>query len=124
MDRINDPDQLTIAQFKAQFADRALALIEAEDGDTVYCFVMTGPTRDEYDKFAKEMLEASAIKNDYERVLAIRSVVERSAFAQIRHPERAEVKRIFDSRPAMIVEFSEHIRNLAGDSITVRAKKL
>jgi len=124
VDRINDPDQLTIAQFKAQFADRALALIEAEDGDTVYCFVMTGPTRDEYDKFAKEMLEASAIKNDYERVLAIRSVVERSAFAQIRYPERAEVKRIFDSRPAMIVEFSEHIRNLAGDSITVRAKKL
>lgn len=125
---MSEPSSETIQQIKSQFSDRSLHLVEkfspADDG-VKYHFLMTGPTRDELDKFDEDMLKAKDKgSTEAEKKVAIRGAVERTAYALIRWPEREEVKRIFNLHSEMVFSFAEDIRNFAGASFETRSKKL
>jgi hypothetical protein len=116
-----------VKQLKEKFTDRSLHLVEKfdpEDPSTSYAFVMTGPNRDELDKFEQEMLATKKVSDPHENKIAIRTVATTAALAQIRWPDREEVKRIFNLHPEMVFSFANDIRRFAGDSFETRTKKL
>jgi hypothetical protein len=125
----NEPSAEVIARVKRDFADRSIHLVEAVDGDEnkdgdIYFFVMTGPLRDEYKKYIDEVLSAREGKDEKAVGEGVRAAIERLALGQIRHPDRDEVKRIFNIKPALIQNFAVPLQNAAGDAIEVRSKKL
>lgn len=116
-----------IAQLKEKFSDRSLHQVEKYDPEDVtvtYAFIMTGPTRDELDKFETEMLATDKVPDRMEKKFAIRTVAEKAAIAQIRWPDRDECKRIFGLHPEMVYSFAHDIRKFAGDNFETRTKKL
>ena len=123
------PDE-KIEYLKTQFPDRALYEVDAvavdkdTGDDVVLTVVMTGPTRDEYRFFTNKLIAATDIKDTGDKMWAIRAAVENAALAQIRWPEREEVKRVFDSRPEMVDGFAEKLREAAGSNIELRSRKL
>jgi len=124
---MSEPSPEIIKQLKDKFQDRSLHQVEKydpKDENTKYVFLMTGPTRDELDKFDAEMLKASEVKDTADRKTAIRSAVERAAYALIRWPDRDECKRVFGLHSDMVFTFAEDIRNFAGASFETRSKKL
>lgn len=119
------PSQEKIEFIKSQFPDRALFLVEAVDAeDEVMSFVMTGPTKDEYKFFVNKMIAAKDTKDEADRLWAIRTAVENAALAQIRWPEREDVKRAFDARPEMVDGFAAELQKAAGQNVELRSKKL
>jgi hypothetical protein len=123
-----EPTPEQIAQLKEKYPDRSLHLVEKfdpkEHEQEPYAFVMTGPSRDELDKFDQEMIAAGKAKEDSDKKVAIRGACERAACAQIRWPEREEVRRIFGLHPEMVYGFAEDIRSFAGATFETRSKKL
>lgn len=120
-----EPSKEKIEQIKAQFPDRALFLVEAVDADErVMTFVMTAPTREEHKFFVNRMIAARDTKDEADRLWAVRTAVENAAVAQIRWPERDEVKKAFDARPEMIDGFAAELQKAAGANVELRSKKL
>lgn len=116
-----------IKHLKEKHPDRSLHQVEKYDPDdtsTSYLFVMTGPTRDELDKFEQDILATKKVTDEHERKGAVRTAAEKGALAQIRWPERDEVKRIFNLHPEMIYSFAADLRRFAGDTFETRTKKL
>lgn len=125
---MSEPSSEIIAQLKSQFSDRSLHQVtksNPDDEGVRFTFLMTGPTRDELDKFDEDMLKAKDKGGtDAEKKIAIRGAVERTAYALIRWPDRDEVKRIFNLHSEMVFSFADDIRNFAGASFETRSKKL
>ena len=124
------PPDDKIEYLRTQFPDRALYEVDAvavdkdSGDDIVLTVVMTGPTRDEYRFFTNKLISATDIKDTGDKMWAIRLAVENAALAQIRWPEREEVKRVFDSRPEMVDGFAEKLREAAGSNVELRSRKL
>jgi hypothetical protein len=117
--------QEKIDQIKSQFPDRALILVEANDAnDKVMEFIMTGPTRDELKFLDNKLTAAREIKDEADKMWAMRSIVENAALAQIRWPDREECKKAFEVRPQMVDGFHAELRKAAGADIELRSKKL
>lgn len=120
-----EPTKEKIEQIKAQFPDRVLYEVEAVDADDkIMTFVMTGPTRDEYKFFINKMIAAREMKDESDKLWAVRTAVENAAIAQIRWPDREEVKKAFDARPEMIDGFAAELQKAAGSNVELRSKKL
>ena len=121
-----EPSDEVIKRLKEQYPDRSLHQVEKYSSkyDLAYAFVMTGPSRDELDKFDHDLLKATDVKDAAERKMAVRTAVERSALAQIRWPDRDEAKRIFGLHPEIIFSFADDLRDFAGASFETRSKKL
>lgn len=115
---MTEPDEMAIAQVKAKYPDRALELVSLTANGDEYHFVMTGPSGPEWKKFLEETSAASG------NAAAGSLAIERAALAQIRWPERDEVRRIFDSKPALVGNLAEVLTRMAGVEAEVRAKKL
>lgn len=119
------PTDERLEQIKAEFPDRSLVEVEAVDGeDHVMTFVMTGPTREEYKFFVNKMIAAREVKDEADRLWAIRLAVENAATAMIRWPDRDEVKKAFGRHPEMIDGFAAEIQKAAGSNIELRSRKL
>lgn len=124
----NEPTAEQIKALKELHADRSLHLVEfvdksGDDGEDVYFFVMTGTNRVEYKKYTDDVITADA-KGGTARVDSIRTAIENTAKAMIRHPIRAEVERIINLKPAALELFAEEIQKQAGSTVEVRSKKL
>lgn len=119
-----EPTAEKIAQLKAQFPDRSLHLVEAVDGDDTTTFIMTGPLREEYQKYLEEVTKAGDAKSKIDSINQTRAALERAVLAQVRWPDREECKRIFEQRPAMIDQFFDTLQAAAGSNVEVRSKKL
>ena len=123
------PPDDKIEYLRTQFPDRALYEVDAvavdkdSGDDIVLTVVMTGPTRDEYRFYVNKMIAAKDVKDEGDRLWATRQAIENAALAQIRWPEREEVKRVFDSRPEMVDGFAAEIQRAAGANIELRSKK-
>jgi len=116
-----------VAQLKEKHSDRSLHQVDKYDPDDTsvsYTFVMTGPNRDELDKFEQEMLATDKVSDKHEKKSAIRTAIEKAALAQIRWPDRDEVKRIFGLHSEMVFSFATDLRHFAGDTFATRTKKL
>lgn len=124
------PSQEKIEFIKSQFPDRALYVVDAvavdkeTNEETVLTVIMTGPTREEHRFYTVKMMAANDIKDAAEKLWAVRSAVENAALAQIRWPERDEVKKAFDARPEMVDDFAGKLREFAGYNVELRSKKL
>lgn len=118
------PNEQKIAELKAKFSDRSLHEVVLENEDEAYLFVMTGPTRAEYEKFQSELNDVIEKKKGLDKTIGIRDAVERAAIAQIRWPERPEAQAIFARFPTMSLQLADKIHGMAGDSFEVRSKKL
>lgn len=118
------PSQDAIDRIKAQSQDRALRLVEFTNEDAELAFVMTGPSRVEYQKYQEEVAAAIDKKGEKEKADAVRSATERAALAQIRWPERSEAQARFERFPAMVLKFVDVLHDMAGDSLEVRSKKI
>jgi len=116
-----------VTRLKEQFSDRSLHQVEKfdpEDVSVTYTFVMTGPTRDELDKFEQDMLATDKLADRLDKKNAIRTAATVAALAQIRWPDRDECKRIFGLHPEMVYSFAHDLRRFAGDNFETRTKKL
>lgn len=118
------PSQDVIDRLKSQHGDRALRLVELTNEDTALAYVMTGPSRAEYQKYQEEISSALDKKTDKEKADATRSATERAALAQIRWPDRPEAQARFEKFPAMVLKFVDILHDMAGDSLEVRSKKI
>lgn len=126
------PSNEQISALKATFPDRSLHLVEAvvkdessSTTDEVAVFVMTGPSRDEYKKFADEVFAAKDMKgSESDRIVATRGAIERAALAQIRWPARDVVQKLFEHKPAMVDGFADELHKAAGSNVELRSKKL
>ena len=107
-----------VQAIKASMPGRSLHAVTLADGDEEHVFVMTGPNRDEYKKFIREVTEA---RDSTEK---LRDAVERSVLAQVRWPERDEVRGIFDAHPVFPDKLGEKLHEFAGANAEVRAKNL
>ncbi len=115
---MNAPDESVISKLKVQHKDRALHLVEMTDGEESLFFVLSGPNREEWRKYTREMTES---ERDVEKMTA---AIERAALAQIRWPDREEVKQLFDTKPGIVSNFGEELSKAAGSHVEVRTKKL
>lgn len=121
----NEPTKEQIESLKARHQDRSIHQVEIVHDEDVYFFVMLGPNEEEFKKFCDEMLDAdemkgaAKVKND-----ATRQAAKRAALMLIKHPDRAEVARIFDMKPDFPMDFPKKIREAAGSNTEVRSKKL
>lgn len=86
-------------------------------GESEWFFVLTSPNRDEWRKYRTEINKAG------DDDIAIEGAIERAALAQIRFPERDEVKKIFDRKPGLILNFAPVLSRLAGMSAEAVEKK-
>ena len=107
-----------IQALKAQMPGRSLHAVTLVDGDEEYVFVMTGPNRDEYKKFIREVSEA---RDSTEK---LRESIERSVLGQVRWPEREMVRELFDAHPVFPDKLGEKLHEFAGANAEVRAKNL
>lgn len=124
---MSEPSPEIIKQLKEKHSDRSLHQLEkfdADDSDVKYTFLVTGPTRDELDMMDQELLKCESVADKHDYKVKIRNVAEKAAYAQIRWPEREEVKRIFGLHPEMSFSFVKDLRKFAGDSFETRSKKL
>lgn len=121
---MDEPSAEVIKKLKEQFSDRSLQQVEFGEGDEAFCFVMTGPNAVEYKKFVDETVDASDAKSEKDKIEKVRAAAEKAAMAQIRWPDRDQVKQLFDRYPAMITKFVDVLQTAAGDSFEVRTKKL
>lgn len=119
-----EPSEDVIKEIKAKFPGRSIHLVEAIDGEDVHSFVMTGPTKADYQKYSDEMLSAGTAKTEPEKRDRARVAIERAALAQIRWPDREDVEALFIAKPGLSVNFAEEIHKLAGTNAEVRSKKL
>lgn len=126
-----EPGKEKIEQIKLQYPDRVLfqvnaVAVEASDKseEQIMTFLMTGPTRDEYKFFINKMIAAREMKDESDKLWAVRTAVENAAIAQIRWPDREEVKKAFDARPEMIDGFAAELQKAAGSNVELRSKKL
>lgn len=120
---MQEPSSEKIAELKQKFPDRELHRVELFDGaEVAHVVVMTGPNRDEYKKFVSDVQRASDSK-PADKLEAIRFAIEQSALAQIRWPDRDEVKALFSSMPAMVEKFADKLHETAGGNIELRSKK-
>jgi hypothetical protein len=121
---VNELSSEKIEELKAKFPDRELHRIELVDGNEAsHVLVMTGPNRDEYRKFVSDVQRASDSK-PADKLEAIRFAIEQNALAQIRWPDRDDVKALFSSLPAMVEKFADKLHETAGGTIELRSKKL
>jgi len=121
---VNEPTPEKIAELKLQFPDRELHKVEVVDGDdNLRAVIMTSPTREEYQKFVGDISKADAAK-PADKIQSIRFAMEQSALAQIRWPDREEVKTLFAARPAIVEKFTEKLHEFAGGALELRSKKL
>jgi hypothetical protein len=119
------PPDDKIKAIKELFPGRALFLVEAMDkDDEAMTFIMTAPERGEYKLFVEAMFKAREVKNEADKIWAVRSVVENAALNQIRWPSREECMTAFRERPAMVDGFSAELQKAAGEQIEYRSKKL
>lgn len=119
-----DPDKSLIDRLKAAHPDRALRLVEFSNEDGELAFIMTGPSKPEYQKYQDEIGSAMDKKTDKEKSEAIRNAVERAALAQIKWPDRPDAVQALERHPAMVLKFADVLNDMAGDSLEVRSKKL
>lgn len=120
-DRPSDND---IARAKAACPDRALRLVELTNEDDELCFIVSGPSKPEYQKFQEEAQSAVEKKSDKERAEAARQAIERAALAQIKWPDRDAAQALFVRYPSIYLKFADLLHDMAGDSFEVRSKKL
>lgn len=104
-------------QVVAKYPDRDVQAVVLKTGETEWFFVLTSPNRDEWRKYRTELSKAG------DDDIAIEGAVERAALAQIRFPERDEVKKIFDRKPGLILNFASVLSRLAGLSAETLEKK-
>lgn len=131
--KFNEPSSDQITALKDKYPNRSLHLVEmvdvegktATDDDDVYCFVMTGPSKEEFKKYTDEIMSAKEkAKTEADKIDGINGAIERAALAMIRHPDRDEVKRLFDFKPLLAQGFAAEISKAAGDNFEVRSRKL
>lgn len=118
MDNLKPPSQGDIDQVKSTHPLRSVHLVEVEDNGETHHFLVTGPVTEELNKFLKEIEEA---KNDQEK---LRKAGENASLAQIRWPDRAEVKQLFSLKPLLSTHIAAKLTDFAGSSAEVRSKKL
>lgn len=128
---MSEPTQADIERLKAAHPDRALKMMSLLEKDAdgkgtgeEFCFVYTGPSRPEYEKYIGEMESAGKLKSDIEKTLAVRDCMERLSLQQIRWPDRQTVADIFAKYPMLVLNTGREISNATGDSFEVRSKKL
>lgn len=124
---MSEPHPDEIKRLKSEFPDRSLHLVTSEvkdDPNNVMHFVMTGPTRDDIDKFDDEMMKADAIKVEGDRKKAIRKAAENAILAQTRWPDRPTTQTVLESNPEMCYRLAEKVREHAGANLEFRSKKL
>lgn len=121
---MSQPSEQEIQRIKAQLPERALRLVEFSNEDGELAFVMSGPSKPEYQKFQDEVAAALDKKSEKEKSEAVRAATERAALAQIRWPDRATAQAEIEKRPAMVLKFADLLQDMAGDSFEVRSKKL
>ncbi len=120
-----EPTAEVIEKLKAAHPDRALKSmsLSEKDGDE-FCFVYTGPSRAEYEKYIGDMESITKLKSDSEKTLAVRDAMEKLSLQQIRWPDRQTVSDIFARYPMLAVTTGSEISKATGDSFEVRSKKL
>lgn len=121
------PSKEQIERLKAQFADRALHLVDVKDpgDDETYYVVMQGPTDDEYKKFADDTFDAKEkAKNEAEKSEKLRFVAKHAVLRQAVWPSRDEVKELLFKHPGFVPLLADKIHEHAGSSAEVRSKKL
>lgn len=107
-----------LGQIKAQFSEsREVEVVEMVDRGTELNFIMTSMNGVEWKRHISEI---TANRTDLQKV---NEIIERSALAMIRWPERAEVLKIFDRRPGIVQNFGAVISTMAGADAEVREKK-
>lgn len=123
MDR---PSDERILALKAQFPDRTLHLVEVldEGDDALRCFVMTSPSSDEHKMYTERMLEAGEAKDEKDKQAKGKQAIYAAALAQIRWPERDEVRKIFEYSPDLVWKFADLLQKHAGSGLELRSKKL
>jgi hypothetical protein len=95
-------------QVTAKYPERDVQAVVLKTGESEWFFVLTSPNRDEWRKYRTELSKAG------EDDIACEGAIERAALAQIRHPDRDEVKKIFDRKPGLILNFAPLLSTLAG----------
>lgn len=119
-----EPSSEKIAELKSKFPDRELHSVDFVDGsEVVSVVVMTGPNREEYKKFVADIQRAGESK-PADKLEAIRFAIEQNALAQIRWPDRDDVKALFARVPAAVEKFADKLHETAGGTIELRSKKL
>ena len=120
------PSADRIAQLKTQFSDRSLHIVDVigDDGEAQYCFIMTSPSSDEMAKFCEEAINAEEAKDAKEQRRMLHGAISRAAMAQIRWPERDEVRKIFEYNSEMLWKIGPLLRKHAGEGAEFRSKKL
>jgi len=112
------PTQDVIDRLKQQFPNRTLSRFVIKDQGDEHVFILTSPNREEWKKYR---VECKSSGEDIERM---EIAVERAALAQIRWPEREEVKALFASKPGIIANFAGELNDLVGTNAEVSSKKL
>lgn len=113
--------EMALAKVQGDFPDRIVRVIDmavdGRDSDETLSFVATGPNREEWRRYRKDIASA---KGDPE---AVEAAVERITLLMVRYPSRDEMLKIFDQRPGIIVNFGAEIQGIAGSNAEARAKK-
>ena len=113
--------ELALAKVQGEFPDRIVRMIEmavdGKDSDATLCFVATGPNREEWRRYRKDI---AAAKDDRENIEA---AAERLTLLMVRYPGRDEMIKTFDQRPGMIMNFVSEIQGIAGVNAEARTKK-
>jgi hypothetical protein len=116
-DEIEQERKAAKEQVAAKYPDRDVQAVALVTGETEWFFVLTSPNRDEWRKYRTEISKAG------DDDIAIEGAVERAALAQIRFPERDEVKKVFERKPGLILSFAALLSKLAGLSAEAVEKK-
>lgn len=111
-----EPDAGIIDPIKAANPHRAVAVVTMKVAGTDHHFVMTSPNREERRKYIGEMKSAGT---DIEK---IECAIEKAALAQIKWPEREQVKTLFEYHAGMIQNFADELAKLDGSGAEVRSK--
>ena len=121
---MTEPSKEIIERLKSEHTDRSLMQIEIDHEGETYYFLMTGPNEIEYKKFMTEVMDGKEKPKESEQMDAIRDATKRAALAQIRWPDRDQVKELFNRFPGMSSRFREKLHEAAATSAEVRSKKL
>jgi hypothetical protein len=125
MENHGEPTDEIKAAVKAKYPDRAVLHCEATNPDLeTFHFLLTGPTRAEFEKMQQEILASKDRKDDTEKTAGVIDAARKATLAQVRWPERDQVIAIFDMYPLMPLQFMDTLGKAAGDSFEVRSKKV